>query len=124
MVDYIFCRNLKKADLIDEIKSFYKSDFELTDYQVKMLENKVFFRGIVKPDLTKTEAYADVVILGSIDAKNIKWMERDWDKTYICSSEPLVSKVQKHVADDLKKHYQQRGYITLDDFSSNAFSRK
>ena len=118
MVDYIFCKNLKKKDLIEELKEFYRSNFILTEYEVLSQEDKIRFQGLVRSDTSKTEFFRDIEITGSLDAKTIRWIESDWGRKYEVPSAHLVKKVQNQVADDLKKHYSERGYATIDDFAS------
>ena len=119
MKDYIFYRNLKKSDIINEMKQFYKSNFEMRDFYLQLDKGCLSFSGIVQADPKKTVEYADIMIEGQITPKTISWVETDWEKTYEQSSEHLVRKIQNRLASAITQHYKIRGYKTLEDFDTS-----
>ena len=118
MKDYIFYRNLRKNDLIDEFTNFYKGEFELKDFYPKKDEFCYCFSGVVHPDTTKTEEYKSFAIEGEVSSQTLKWTEKGWDKAYCCASDKVVNRVQQRLAQMIVQNYKTRGYKILDDFDS------
>lgn len=117
MKDYIFCKNLKRKDLISEIESFYKSEFELTEFCTQLGEYQITFNGYVKSNAQRATDFRQFYIEGVLNAETISWTETDWNRFYQQPSDNIVQRVQYRLSSEITKHYTDRGYKILDDYT-------
>ena len=116
MKDYIFCKNLTKADVKEEIEDFYKSNFDMREFYIEKDCSQIMFSGYVVADPQKTEMFKNVFIEGVVNSQNISWTETKWNRSYNYESKGLVSKVENRLSKQIMQHFETRGYKNLDDY--------